>query len=171
MKSNKKIRISCGVIGTLFSLAHLALAIYLICVMVKGKLDLSEYGIAGLVIAVFAVIGIILAIAVVIVASALGLYYLPASMVTIFAKSDKAVRIFSIINCVFIAFELLIEITFIFGTIVNGFRNGNYLAAFGGITLFFATVSWFALNIILAKKPKKIEEVNSPASTDGAQEK
>ena len=156
MKQNKALNISSGVIGTLFAAAHLALAVYLIRFMLAdGLTDLNGSGPEMLIVGFFFVLVEFIAIAAVVGIAFFGLFFLASSMVTIFVKHGKTIRVFAIINCVFIALETLEEINFIFGIIVRGFRDGNYLSAFAGIMIFLTTVTWLILNIILAQKYKK----------------
>ena len=158
MRQNKALNISSGVIGTLFAAAHLALAAYLIRSMfADGITDLNGSGPEMLIVGFFFLLVEFVAIAAVIGITFAGLFYLASSMVTIFAKSNRARRVFAIINCVFISLEILEEVSFIFGTIVRGFRDGNYLSAFAGIMIFLTTVTWLVLNIILARKPKNTQ--------------
>ena len=156
MKQNKALNISSGVIGTLFAAAHLAFAVYLIRFMLAdGLTDLNGSGQEMLIVGFFFILVEFVAIAAVIGMAFFGLFYIASSMVTIFAKHGKTIRVFAIINCVFISLETLEEVNFIFGMIVRGFRDGNYLSAFAGTAIFLTTVTWLVLNIILARKYKK----------------
>ena len=159
MKNNKKLNIASGVIGTVFAAAHIALVIYFICnfVVGNGAFDFGDYGIAGLAVAFFAVILKFIMMAVVVIVAFAGLFYLASSMVTIFVKSDKPRRVFSIINSVFLSIETFVEVTFVFGIIVRGFREGNFLSAFAAAAVFITTVSWLVLNIIVAQKSKTVQ--------------
>lgn len=161
MTSNKKLSISSGVIGVTVALAHIALAIGLIIYMVinKGVINLEDMGIAAIAVAIFAAIAIVIAIAAVIVSLFMGLFFFSSSLVTLFAKKDKARRVFAIINCVFLAMEILVEVIVFFTSIGRAFNGEGFLLVLISAVALAVTVSWFALNIVLAKKPKQIEEI------------
>ena len=158
MKSNKKLIISSGVIGTFLALAHIGLVIGLICYLILGDTDLSEYGLAGIVVAIFVALAKVLAIGAIIISFFAGIYLLISSMVTTFAKKDKARRVFAILNCILLSFETLIEVIALFMLIASVSSGVSFLWVLAVLAALAVTVSCFALNIILAKKPKKVEE-------------
>ena len=93
----------------------------------------------------------ILIVSIAIDTTAFAIWCVAAIIIPLRAESVKTIRRVAIANIVFLVLRMIIDVNFVFGFIVNGFRDGDYLRAILTILFIILTITWFVLNIIRAK--------------------
>ena len=155
-EKNKKIEIASAIVGGIYAAVHVVVAVILIMsVATSGGINTEGMGIVAL----FLYAVMVFAVAVTVVATAFAIWCLISVISAARAEDLPKVRIIAIITCIVLAFRMLFDVNFVFGFIVNGFRDGNYLLSILTILYIILTLTWFVLNIIRAKiyKVKKGE--------------
>ena len=154
---NKKLEITSGIVGGLYAAIHVIVAI----ILITGAATSGGINTEGLGILVFFLIPLLVfAVGLVIVSAVLAIWSVASVVLPMRAQNVGTIRKVAIVTSILLAIKMFIEVNFIFGIVVRGFREGNYLRAILTILFIILSVVWFVLNIIRAKiyKVKKGEE-------------
>lgn len=147
-EKNKKLEIASAIVGGLYAAIHIALAVIFITeARISGEVNTEGMGIF-----VFFYFWLqILIVSIAIDTTAFAIWCVAAIIIPLRAESVKTIRRVAIANIVFLVLRMIIDVNFVFGFIVNGFRDGDYLRAILTILFIILTITWFVLNIIRAK--------------------
>lgn len=147
-EKNKKLEIASAIVGGLYAAIHVVLAVGLSGgAAVFGDISTAGMGIVAIFFYAFTYIAVIFAIA----AVAAAIWCVAVVIIPLRTKSVTTVRRVAISAIVLLILRMLIDINFVFGFVVNGFRYGDYLRAIITILFIILTLTWFVLNIIRIK--------------------
>lgn len=156
-QKNKKLEIASGIVGGVYALVHMILAAGLFGeAAILGGTSTEGMGIIVLFFYSIQFVAVLFAIA----AAAAAVWCVAAVIIPLRTQNVKTVRRVAISVIVLLVLRMIIDVNFIFGFVVNGFRDGDYLLAILSILYIVLTLGWFVLNIIRTKIYKVKKDSN-----------
>lgn len=147
-EKNKKLEIASAIVGGIYAAINAIPAMHLVAEAASsGGVNTEGTGILALFLYSVQFIGFMFVFA----AVAFAIVCLALVILPLVYKNPSARRKIAIAACILLSFRMLIDICFVFGIVVNGFRDGDYLIAIMTILSAILTIAWFVLNIIRAK--------------------
>lgn len=150
---NKKLEIAAGIVGGIYALFHVVLAIVVI-VMIATAGEVNWAGMGILVVVMYPIVKFLM-FAIPVLLMTVAVVCIALVLLPLRFNSPSSLRKIAVTTIVLLVIRMLFDVNFVFGFIVNGFRDGDYLLAILTVALVLLTIAWFILNVIKAIIYKK----------------